>query len=415
MNNQEVYQPPKTEPRFFYGYIVVIAAFCIMVAIYGSRYSFGVFFKPVLMEFGWTRAMTSGAFSLSMAMQGLLCIVMGWLNDKLGPRVVVTLCGVLMGLGYLLMSQVSTIWQIYLFYGVLVGIGMSGVFVPLASTIARWFVKRRSMMTGIVMVGMGIGGFIGPPVASQLISAYEWRISYVIVGGLVLVVVTLVAQLLRRDPSQKGQVPYGENKEGKRGSKVSTEGFSLREAVYTRQFWQFFAMQFCTAFCGFAILVHIVPHATDLGISAATAANILATISGLSIVGLVLLGSAADRIGNRRVFIICFILMSAALFGLMPAKEVWMLYLFAGVLGLGYGSIAAVASPLVAQLFGLASHGLIYGFFGFGFSIGGAVGPLLTGYIFDITGSYQTAFLVCAAIGIVGLISTAILRPTKRP
>jgi len=347
-------------------------------------------------------------------MEGLLGIVMGWLNDKLGPRVVMTLCGFLLGIGYLLMSQVNAIWQIYLFYGVLVGIGMSGVFVPLASTIARWFVKRRSMMTGIVMVGMGIGGFIGPPVASQLISACEWRISYVIVGGLVLVVVILVAQLLRRDPSQKGQVPYGENKEGERGSKVSTEGFSLGEAVYTRQFWQVFAMQFCQAFCGFAILVHIVPHATDLGISAATAANILATISGFSIVGMVLLGSAADRIGNRRVYIVCFILMSASLFGLMPAKEVWMLYLFAGVLGLGFGSIAAVTSPLVAQLFGLASHGLIYGVLGFGFSIGGAVGSLLTGYIFDLTGSYQIAFFICGIFSVIALIFTATLRPTKR-
>jgi len=349
-------------------------------------------------------------------MEGLLGIFMGWLNDRLGPRVVMTLCGVLMGLGYLLMSQVSAIWQIYLFYGILVGIGMGGVFVPLASTIARWFIKRRSMMTGIVMVGMGIGGLIGPPLASQLISAVEWRMSYTIMGGLVLVVVISVAQLLRRDPSQKGQVPYGESEEGEPGLNLSAEGFSLGQAVYTRQFWFFFIMEFCTAFCGFAIMVHIVPHATDLGISAATAANILATVSGLSIVGMFGLGSAADRIGNRHVFMIAFVLMSAALFGLMSAKSVWMLYLFAGVLGLGFGSIAAVASPLVAQLFGLSSHGLIYGVLGFGFSsVGGAVGPLLTGYIFDITGSYQMAFLLCAVVGIVGLISVALLRPTERP
>ncbi len=136
--------------KFFYGYIVAITAFFIMVLIWGTYYSFGIFFKPVSTEFGWTRAMTSGAFSLSMIMYGLLGIVMGGLNDRLGPRLVMTFCGFFLGLGYLLMSQTNTIWQLYLFYGGIIGIGMGGSWVPLTSTIARWFVKRRSMVTGIV-------------------------------------------------------------------------------------------------------------------------------------------------------------------------------------------------------------------------------------------------------------------------
>ena len=317
---KKVQKPSSAEPRFFYGYIVVAAALCIMLMIYGTRFAFGVFFKPVLTEFGWTRAMTSGAFSLSMVMEGLLGIIMGGLNDRLGPRVVLTLCGFLAGLGYLLMGQVNSVWQLYLFYGVIIGTGMSGVFVPLVSTVARWFIKRRSMMTGIVMSGVGMGALIAAPMANRLISTYDWRISYIILGSIVLVVVILAAQFLRRDPTQMGQAPYGESKEEQR-LKLGTEGFSLSEAAYTRQFWMVFIMLLCHGFCMFAISVHIVPHATDLGISATAAANILATTGGLAIIGRVLMGSAADRIGSRQALAIGYVLMSAALFWVVPAKR----------------------------------------------------------------------------------------------
>jgi len=412
MVNQEVQQPSEAKPRFFYGYIVVIAAFFIMVAIYGTYHAFGVFFKPVLTEFGWTRATTSGAFSLSIIMHGLLGIVMGRLNDRLGPRIVMSLCGFLLGLGYLLMSQISTLWQLYLFYGVIIGIGMGGAWVPLTSTVARWFVARRSMMTGTIIAGLGIGGLIVPPVATHLISTYGWRTSYIILGSIVLVVVVLAAQFLKRDPSKVGQVPYGENKRGENKLKLGTEGFSLKEAACTRQFWVVFTMLFCFGFCAYFIMVHIAPHAIDLGISVATAANILATIGGLGIIGNIVLGNAADRIGNRWVFIIGFILMAAALLSLVPATKVWMLYLFAAVFGFAVGGCAASESPIVARLFGLRSHGLILGVAIVGFSIGAAVGPFLAGYMFDVTGSYQGAFLVCAALGVIGLILAALLTST---
>jgi len=382
-----------------------------MLVMFGVYYAFGVFFKPMLTEFGWTRATTSGAFSLSWIVSGLLAIVMGRLTDRFGPRLVMTLCGFFLGLGYLLVAQISAVWQLYLFYGVIIGIGMGGSFVPLMSTVARWFVKRRGMMTGIVVTGVGVGSLIAPPVASRLISTYDWRSSYIILGSTVLVVVVLAAQLLRRDPTQVRQVPYSENEE--QGFKPETEGFSLKEAVRTKQFWLVSAMLVCFGFCALAIIVHIVAHATELGISAASAANILATIGGMGIIGRVVLGTAADRIGNRQAFIIGFILMSAALFWLMPATEAWMLYLFAAVFGFGYGGCAASESPLVAELFGLSSHGLIMGVIALGFTSGAAIGPFLAGYVFDFAGSYQGAFLACAVTAVVGLILTALLTPTK--
>jgi len=248
--------------------------------------------------------------------------------------------------------------------------------------------------------------------ANSLISIYDWRVSYIILGSIALVVVILFAQLLRRDPAQVGLMPYGES-EGEMELKGVTKAFSLKEAASGRQFWLVLSMYLCLGFSMYTILVHIAPHATDLGFSATTAANILAAAGGGGVIGRLVLGRAADRIGNRQVFIIGFVLTAAALFWLIPATETWTLYLFAAVFGFATGGCVMSESPLVAELFGLRSHGLILGFTSFGYCIGAAAGPFLTGYIFDVTSSYNVAFLACAAVSVVGLILSAILRPTK--
>ena len=131
--------PAADGDRFFYGYIILGAAFLILVICLGSFFAFGIFFKPMITDFGWTRGMTAGAFSLSWIVNGLASMLLGGLNDKFGPRIVITGCGLSLGVGYLLMSQVSTTWHLYLFYGVIIGAGNS-VYVPLISTIARWMI-----------------------------------------------------------------------------------------------------------------------------------------------------------------------------------------------------------------------------------------------------------------------------------
>ena len=189
---------------------------------------------------------------------------MGGLNDKFGPRIVMSVCGLLLGIGYLLMSQLEALWQLYLFYGIILGTGMGGGFVPLMTTVARWFDQRRGMMTGIVTAGIGIGALVGPPVANGLISTYGWRSSYTILGSIVLVVIVLSAQFLKRDPSQVGQVSPGEKQRGKKGLPMRNGGLSLGEAIHTRPFWVLFAIIFCFGFCVFSIMVHIAAHAIEL-------------------------------------------------------------------------------------------------------------------------------------------------------
>jgi len=403
--------PTNKKPKFFYGYVVVALAFLIMVITGGTMYTFGVFFKPLADGFGWTSAATSGAFSLQMVLHGLFYVVTGRLNDRFGPRVVVSACCLLLGAGYLLMSRISDIWQLYLFYGVVIGIGMSGSFVPLSSTVARWFVKRKGVMIGIAVAGIGVGTMIMPPVASWLISNYGWRTSYAVIGLTVLVIAISAAQFLRRDPTQMRLLPYGQSEVQGKGSNVEVSGFSLQEAMYAKQFWLL-----CVAYFSFgvflqAIMVHIVPHATELGISAIAAANIFAAIGGLGIVGRIVMGSASDRIGSRSALIICFVLLTATLAWLLVARELWMLHLFAIVFGFGYGGMSALMPPTVVELFGLRSHGVVLGVITFSTTAGGAIGSLMAGSVFDITDSYQVAFLICVALSIIGIILSALLRP----
>lgn len=410
MTDQKLNQPPEGGSGFFYGYFVVGASLLIMSIMWGVYYAFGVFFKPVLNEFGWTKAMTSGAFSLASVMNGLLTVAAGRLTDKFGPRMVMTVCGLFLGVGFMLMSQIRNVFHLYLFYGIFVGAGMSGSFIPLTSTVTRWFFKRRGLMTGIVAAGSGIGALIGPPVASRLVPLYGWRMSYLILGTLTLLAVVLSAQVIKRDPAQVGQVPYGENQLEQGRLSLRVEGFSLREAVHSVRFWLFFMTGFCYGYCVFAIMVHMIPHAIESGISAVRAANLLATIGCLSICGKLLLGRVGDIAGSGRTLILGFILMSGALIWLVPAKIAWMLFLSAGIFGFAFGGIAVSHSPLLAELFGLRSHGLIFGVFGISVGWGGAMGPLLTGYLFDVTNSYQMAFLLCALISLAGILFAAFIR-----
>ena len=395
------------------GNSVIISSFIIFVVCMGVNSAFGVFFKPLLNDFGWTKAMTSGAFSFSWVMHGFLAIVMGRLNDRFGPRGVITFSGALIGSGYFFMSHISVLWHLYVLYGICIGVGMSGIWVPVMSTVARSFGDKRGLITAIVMVGGGLGSLVAPPVANSLIVRFDWRTSCMIIGSLVLFVVVLSAQFLKSVPLRLEEAHGSQRKKKEDPPASGGQPFSLREAVSTRQFWFCSGMVFWYGFCAYVIMVHIVPHAIELGISTAGAATLLAIIGGLATLGRIVLGSVANRIGNRQVFIIGLTMMSAALFWLLLAREEWELCLFAAVFGFGFGA-GVSNSPLIAELFGLSSHGVILGVNVLGYSLGSAAGPLVGGILSDLTGSYQVSFLVSAVAGILGLLLTALIHAPAR-
>jgi MFS family permease len=399
-------------PQFFYGYVIVAAALSMSIVMWGARHSFGVFFAPVLDEFGWSRAATSGGFSLTWVFTGLLSILVGKLNDKLGPRLIMTVAGFLLGLGYLLMSQLSSIWQLFLFYGV-ISIGMSAALVPPLSTVARWFVKMRAFMTGIVLAGTGIALMVIVPAANWAILVYGWRTVYVIVGSGALVVVVIAAQFLRRDPYQVGKLPYGYGGISTAASGAQADGLFFKEALRTNQVWLISLVYFCTYFVYYVFVVHMVIYAIGQGISSARAVGIVAFLGAAGIAGRIIMGFFADRIGNKQAMLLSAGLMMLALFWLLVAKDLWMLFLFGAAFGFGHGGIATMESPIVANVFGMRSHGVILGLVFFCDTVGGAFGPFLAGYIFDVTNSYTLAFLLCAILSVINWIAIFVLKPLK--
>ncbi|MBN2062337.1 MAG: MFS transporter [Deltaproteobacteria bacterium] len=399
---------------FFYGYVIVAASFLIQAVTWGTSNSFGIFFDPFLKEFGWLRATVSGAASLSFLVYGCVSILMGKLNDRFGPRLIMSGCGLFLSLGYLLMTMVHGVWQLYVFYGLVVGIGMGGAEVIPLSTIARWFEKKRGTMSGLIKVGTGVGMVIMPIFITSLLGSHGWRTTYAVLAAVNLIFVISLAQFLVRDPAKKALFPDNEEIKSPREGNAGEAGLSFRESVRTRQFGTICVVYFIILVCVYTILMHIVQHAIDLGISTSDAASILATIGGVSVVGRFVTGWAGDRIGGKLALSICLLFLLTALCWLLLCKSMWMFYLFAATYGFAHGGFFALMSPLLARLFGTRAHGLIFGIVIFISTIGGAIGPVMAGHVFDVTSSYRIVFLILVALcsGALGL--TMSLRPILR-
>ncbi|MGD9132988.1 MAG: MFS transporter [Desulfobacterales bacterium] len=402
-------KPPKN--KYLYGYVIAAACFGIQGIGIGTYLSYGVLFNPLLDEFGWSRASISGASSMAFLLMGFLGMGVGRLNDRFGPRALMTVSSLFFGLGYFLMSRLESIWQLYLFFAIIFGIGLSTVDVIALSTIARWFIRKRGIVTGIVKVGTGAGQMIIPFLASILIIRYGWRSCCVIIGVAVLTILVAIAQLLRRDPSQMGLSPDGNNSGSLEMPVSDSEGLSLQEASRTRQFWTMCAAMLAIEYCLLTVMVHIVPYAQEMNVSPTRAAGVLSTIGGVSMVGRFVSGLAIDRIGSKRVMNFCFILLIAVLLWLQIATELWMLYFFAVVYGLAHGGFFTSFSPLVAEFFGIKSHGVLFGITMFCGTFGGALGPVVAGYVFDVTGRYAGAIWLCTVISVLGFLLVALLKP----
>jgi len=412
MSNKKMIPPPGEKPRFYYGYVIVTAAFIILLVNFGLYFSFGVFFKPILNDFDWPRGLTSGAISLSWIIGGLMSVITGKLNDKFGPRILTTVCGTLFGTGLLLISTLTSLWQLYLYYGIMIGIG-TATMIPLMSTISRWFIHKRTVMTGIMLTGSGVGSILMPLIATWLISTEGWRPTCLILGIINLVVVIIAAQFLKRDPSKIKQKLEMSIQSDAQVLTKNSAGLSIKQALHTQQFWFISAIFFCFGLSINIIMLHMVPHITDMEISAQNAANIFAAMNGVSIASRIILGRTGDKIGNKRVFVLVFAILLVSYIWLMFVRELWTLYIFAIVFGLAFGAGITQESPITANTFGLNSHGVIFGAVSIGHTLGATLGTLIPGYLFDATGSYQMPFVIGALLSISGFIMTSLLVPLK--
>ena len=391
-------QSTLSQPGIFYGWIIVAASLIVSSVLFGIRFSFGVFFKSLENDFGLTRAATSSVFSLYMIFFAIFAIISGWALDRYGPRRVVSLMGLFTGLSLLITSQANSLWQLFLSYSLLLGIGTGGTMPVLMSVVSRWFEKKRGLAVGLAASGSGLGILVLAPSAAYLISNSSWRMSYIMLGLISLAAVISSAMLLRKDPREIGQLPDGIKSTvmstRKTHTKVNSQptGLSLPQALKNRNFWLMLLAWLSFATCMNLVVTHIVAHATDVGIPVLRASTLVSVMGGLNMVGRLATGRLSDIVGRKIPGISCAMLGAVALLWLIWSQQLWMFYVFAILFGFAWGGFGVIIITLVGDVFGRRSLGTIMGTLEMGFSIGAAIGPALGGFVFDITNSYVLAF-----------------------
>lgn len=394
--------------KLFYGWVIVAVCCVLGIIIFGTRYSFGVFFKSIESEFELTRAMTSGVFSVYMLLLPVASILGGWALDRYGSRVVAFSMGIFAGLGLILTGQTSSLWQLFISYSVLFALGTGGAYTLVMVTTSRWFTQKRGLAIGITGSGSGLGTAIMAPFLAYLISAFGWHTAYIIAGLIAGLVIISLSLLLKRSPSEI-ETSSAEEVEDK-GVDAQPGSMSLQQAFKTRSFWLLWVVWVSYALCLHLVLAHIVPHVTDVGISAAEAATVLGLIGLISVPGRLAMGWVSDRVGRKGTAIFCSLLTVGAMIWLIWSQELWTFYLFTIVYGFAYGGFDSASMALTSEVFGVRNLGVIVGMLSVGWGIGAAVGPAVAGWLFDISGSYSVAFLIGALAMLLVTLCVAFIR-----
>ncbi|MSQ48273.1 MAG: MFS transporter [Deltaproteobacteria bacterium] len=403
----------------FYGWVIVACAFVILCVAYGIQFSFGVFMAEISKETGWGRDSLSLPYALYVFLYSALGAVAGRFTDHWGPRLVITVGGCLLGLGIMLTSQVTALWQMYVSLGLIAASGMSAAYVPCNATVVRWFIEKRGLAIGLTSSGASFGTFIFPPLAAALIGAYGWRHAYLLLGMVAVTVISACAAFTVRDPERIGLFPDGQTPTPSFptiGSLPSPfiNDWTLAEAKRTKSFFLLNVVFTLTWLVVFMPMVHIVPFAVDLGIPQFRAAMTISVIGFAGFMGRLFIGTISDRIGRVPTLGLCFLLQALGFTGFAFSTGLASLYAAAAVFGLAYGGVTALFPALIGDFYGRTSVGSIAGFI---FAISGspaAFGPLIAGYLYAVTGRYDAAFLLSAALNVAALALLFLLKKPTR-
>ncbi|BBK29922.1 MFS transporter [Allostella humosa] len=377
-----------------------------MFAGFGVGYSFGAFFTALEREFAARRGDLSIVFAISGSLYFGLGLASGAAADRWGPRRVAFLGMAIMTAGLALASRADALWQIYLAAGLGVGIGVGFSYVPSVGAVQPWFVRRRAFATGIAIAGIGAGTLVIPPVAAWLVGAIGWRDSYLVLAAGTLLVGGTGALLLDSRPQRRGLAPDGLPAASPGIGPRAMSGLDFRAAARSRPFRLMAIATFLTSFGIFVPFVHLAPAAIDLGASERAAASLLGLIGAGSILGRFVIGSAADRLGRRRVLIAVVAGQAALLVFWMAAGQLWMLAVFAVAFGLSYGGYVALVPTLCADFFGARAIGAIMGAVFSGVAVGCLLGPPLAGFAFDRLGSYTWPIGACALLSALAVVAS---------
>ena len=430
MNDHSSLNPVLTRPGgirvpFFFGWVLVAIAFVTMAVGVNARTAFSLLFPAILDEFGWDRGVTAGAFSFGFLISAVVTPFVGRLMDVRGPRLVIELGVVTMGLGMLLASLIREPWQLYLSLGVLAGGGVNCLaYTGQSLYLTNWFVRRRGLALSIAFSGVGIGSITILPWLGSLIASTGWRAACLALGLLVLVLLAPLNLLLKRRPEDLGLTPDGlasSDAIAERTANVvdhtwAAVDWTLGRALRTPRFWWIAIGYFCGLFTWYAVQVHQTKYLIDIGFGPSEAAWALGLVSLVAVPGQIALGHLSDRIGREWIWTFGnagFVICCAALIALRSTPSPILLYAMIGAQGtLGY-SLTSVMGAIPAEIFEGRHYGSIFGTVMLAAILGGAAGPWVAGVLYDATGTYSVAFWIAAGCSTISSAAIWLAAPGK--
>ena len=395
---------PDKQPAFFYGWTIIAVGIITGLLIYGARYSFSIFFPEILDEFGWSRGSTALMMSINVLVYGFMAPISGTFCERWKPRTVMPVGAAVIALAMVGCSFASELWHFYLFFGILVPVGTALCGWPvIAPALINWFAVRRGLVLGLGQMGSGLGLVYGL-VAEYLILWLGWRHAYLALAGILIVILfPLHRFIFQYRPENIGLRAYGsESPQSKKAGKGSAPpvDWTLRRMLHAPQLWLLALSQFLYwGIACFLVLAHQVKFAEDAGYSGTFAVSIFA-LYGISMFAGQMSGVLSDRIGREASSTVASALAIAGLAALISVRDTstpWLLYAYATSFGYGAGLYAAIIFAGAADIFHGRCYGTASGMMLTGMGLGGAIGPWLGGYLYDRSGSYDLAFLLCMA------------------
>jgi MFS family permease len=375
-----------------YGWIVTSACFCLTL-IYAVTLSFGVFLDPIIKEFGWSNAVTSGVYSTYWIFWTVSGLVTGTLADRYSPRLILSASAFLAGLGMALSASASTVWHLYLSFGVMGGLGAGGVWTPAMTLTMRWFKQERKLSWAVSLVALGsaTGTMFVVPLEGMVIPSYGWRAAYGFVA-LLIWGIALVAAILIRDPPKLIV------------TQSSRSGFSESlHGMKTRSF--LFLLISYAIVGGWArqdVLVHIVSSLSTEGFAYVVAASSLVFVGGGSAFGRLLIGPMGKKMGEKAMLFLFYSLQGLSILLLTIAHNLDAAHLSSFLFGIAYGGAVCVVPLIVTKAFGTAHFGAMFGVLMIGLGAGAVLGPIFGGYLYDLTRTYYYSFLADVSLSFVG-------------
>ena len=391
----------RTTPRgIFYGWLVLAAGFFALFVSMGSRNTFGVFILPMTEEFSWDRTTISAVVSVGILVNGVTQPFLGRLYDRYGGRIVISLSLLVLGAATMLLSLTNNIWFLFVIYGFVTSTATSGVsLVTIHALLSKWFHHKRSLVLSLATAGTSAGGLLLVPLASSLIEVANWRVTWLMLGGIVILLALPVVLFIVKDsPDEIGELPDGEGAPDSSGSTAGTtasapqgplESDNWLDAFRSKPIWQLSGAYFVCGVTTIIISTHYVPFAQDRGVSPQMAASAFGLMMGLNAVGVVVIGILSTKFSRKKllgtVYFVRFLAYMMLVFG-PNAIGIWG---FAVMAGLSWIASPPLTTSLTADIYGLKNIGTLNGISTFSHQIGGSISVLMAGVLYDNVSSLE--------------------------